>query len=321
MSLERDELELSSDLRQAAAELTRRFEGCPEPALLQSAEAAVLPAEINARVIRHIEGCTVCKSLAQDLARLDEAPLQEQEKNRIWSRIQAGITVETLPSPAELGRPRRWSSFFRPWPTTAWAAAAALVGVLLVIGFNLMRQHPQPVASLQPQEAPPSQTSEPRPGQSPASPLPSRALALEKPPVTLPASAVMVWRGQAEAGNDQLKALKEALIPYSRDDYAEAKRRLESVAREYPRLAEAQFYLGVCELFLNQNQDAAVSLKRARVLAHQPLTREADWYLALAYHRSGQDGEVRPLLEKLCHTAGKDSARACAGLVELSTPQ
>jgi hypothetical protein len=85
-------------------------------------------------------------------------------------------------------------------------------------------------------------------------------------------------------------------------------------------MAEAPFYLGVSQLFLNQNEDAAKSLKDAVNLASRPLADEATWYLALALDRTGRTDLASSLLEPLCHAGGKNSSRACAGIKELQAP-
>jgi tetratricopeptide (TPR) repeat protein len=142
-------------------------------------------------------------------------------------------------------------------------------------------------------------------------------LRLEKPPIILPAASVIVWRGQKDASSEQNKELKQALAPYEADNYAEAAQRLDRIRQKYPRMAEAPFYLGVSQLFLNQNEDATKSLKDAVNLAGQPLADEANWYLALALYRSGRGEAASSVLAPLCHAGGKNSARACQGIKEL----
>jgi len=321
-----DELELSSDIGQAAADLRERFRRCPEPTLVLASEGGVLPAELNAQVIEHLSRCPVCTLIKRDLAEIDGALLPDQAREAIWRRIRAGMAVEDEPFRETRVAGRWWQSIFQPWPVAA-ALAVILVGFSVLVTVNLMRRSPErpqdvalngtPVPPIQP----PSQ-----PGSSqPLSPTAESAFRLQKAAVTLPATGVMVWRGHADDGNaqvsPQIKDLAGALAPYRTDNYAVAADRLEHVRRKYPRLAEAPFYLGVCQLFLNQNQEAVANLKMAQALARKQLAADAGWYLALGYHRSGLDNEARPILEKLCHSAGKDSARACAALGELTTPQ
>jgi tetratricopeptide (TPR) repeat protein len=319
MNREPDELELSSNLTQVAAELRERFRACPEPAVLQAFRAGVLPAESSVEVMRHVENCSLCKLTVQDMEEVDRAPLAEADRIRIWNRIQSGITPGAVHY--QVGSPTAgfWQSMLRPWPIAT--TAVLLIGIAILIGLNLKRVSPvrqEEAVSQLPPDSGSGQVARPAtPEQSPTAG--SVAFRLDKPPVRLPAAAVMVWRGESAGPDSQTKELAEALAPYRIDKFAEAERRLQEVAKRYPRLAEAPFYLGVCELFLNRNEDAAVSLKAARGLARKQLAAETDWYLAMAYHRIGQDGEARPLLEKLCRSVGKDSARACSALGELST--
>jgi len=142
-------------------------------------------------------------------------------------------------------------------------------------------------------------------------------LQLEKAPVVLPASAAIVWRGKSDPAAKQGKDLKDALEPYESGDYAEAARRLQRLGKQYPTMAQAPFYLGVSQLFLNQNEDAAGSLKAASVISQSPVADEALWYLALAEHRLTKDDLAGSILETLCKSGGKNSARACAGAKEL----
>jgi TolA-binding protein len=150
------------------------------------------------------------------------------------------------------------------------------------------------------------------PPRAPEAAPPSDAFRLEKAPVLLPASAVVLFRGADgdSLGND----LQQALAPYRSDHYEEAALAFERLAREYPQSTEASFYLGICRLFLNANEEAAGELEKAQRVAKPPLADQASWYLALAYHRLGRDGDALPLLNGLCRGAGKDADRACLGL-------
>jgi TolA-binding protein len=301
-----DGLEAQSDLKDVTREFGVQFPHCPKPALVQAARAGVLPAEVRDRLNEHVAHCAACAALASDLFTLDEAPLPVSEQERIWDRIRSGIAVEELSAQAKAPRSAWWRFLLRPMPM----AMAAVAVVLGTIGVRLV-QHPHEFAAVV------SQTRQP----AAVTPPPAGVLRLEKPPVMLPAAAVLLWRGAPDAGNAPRQELRDALVPYEKDRYAEAAERLEALAGKYPALAEAHFYLGVCRLFLDRSADAATSLNEAHRLAHPALAGDAAWYLALAYHRSGRDGDARPLLEKLCSAAGKDSAKACSGLKELSVVQ
>ena len=332
MSLEQDEPGLSNDLRRAAAELNQRSGGCPDPPVVLAAEAGVLPAEVSVWVTRHLEHCSVCKLMARDLTRLDAAPILESERTRIWDRIRAEIPAEPVPSGSNAPKQARsvgttshrlWGSFFSPRWMAVSMAVVVIVGLTILVGVRLthrargrqqdmvagtIHEHGSNQALVQTTPAP----------HSPSIPA-SNAFRLEKAPIRLPASAaVMVWRGEASVETGQVKELEQALAPYRADNYAGAETRLDRLAKKYPRLPEACFYLGVCQLFLNQNQEAATNLKTALALAHGPLAGDAAWYLAFAYHKNGQDNEARPLLEKICKTGGKDAAQACSALTELA---
>jgi hypothetical protein len=318
MSREQDELELSSGLREATAGLGERFGGCPEPALLLAAEEGVLPAGIGAGVIRHLENCSLCKVMVRDLDDV-AAPLLQSERIRIWNRIESPGTPDRA-APAVGGRSAGFlAPLFRRWTIAVGATVVLVTGIAILVEHNLRRgagSHEQAVAERVPEVA---SEQAPNPATPPQPVLPeSAAFRLEKAPVIIPAAAVMVWRGESAGEDSQIAELKEALAPYRTDKYAEAERRLQKLAGKYPRLAEARFYQGVSQLFLNRNQDAVESLKTARRLAQNPLVREVDWYLAIGYHRVGLDTEARPLVERLCQSGGKDSARACAARTELS---
>ena len=76
------------------------------------------------------------------------------------------------------------------------------------------------------------------------------------------------------------------------------------------------------ELFLQQDHEAVTALQAAERLANgdSVLRGDATWYLALAYHRTGQLEQAKDRLEVLCRGQGNRVARACAGVRELSGP-
>jgi tetratricopeptide (TPR) repeat protein len=255
-----------------------------------------LPAEAAHDVKHHLEGCRLCQAVVADLEALDGADLDSARRKRIWKRIQ-----QEVPHAGADARVRAWwNLWLRPLPVTAMVFAV----LALVVGPRVFRDRRQPAPT----------TAQ---NQTPVAPPASSALRLEKPPVILPASAVVVWRGHEDASIKQSKELQQALAPYGADNYAEAAQRLDRLRKKYPRLAEAPFYLGVSQLFLNQNEDATKSLKDAVNLADQPLADEANWYLALALYRSGRGEVASSVLEPLCHAGGTNSARACLGIKEL----
>lgn len=292
ISQEPDGMDFPNDVTAALRELRRRGADCPEPELLQAVQADVLPPEIRDLLMRHVEMCPICKSLMESLAALENVPLQPDERQRIWDRVQRGTGPES--STATTRHRARW----RNLPLWPWPAAIACAAVLLLFfGAGLFHERRQAMSSIRP------------PRHSETTPS-STAFRLEKAPVMMPASAVLVFRG-ANEGAPSDKELTDALAPYESDDYSQAAQRFEQLARKYPQLAEAHFYLGVSRLFLNNNQDAARELEAAHRLAKPPLVDESGWYLALAYQRLGRANDARRLLEGLCHSAGRDAAKAC----------
>lgn len=116
--------------------------------------------------------------------------------------------------------------------------------------------------------------------------------------------------------------LAQALEFLRKDDFAEAARRLQALVRRQPRDATAHLSLGVTELFLQQDHEAVTTLQAAERLADpdEDLEREATWYLALAYHRTGQFEQAKDRLEVLCRGQGRRVMAGCAGIRELSGP-
>ena len=297
---EPEELELSTELTTALGTLRTNATACPKPELLQAARSQVLPAEAAKEVNQHLESCRLCQSVVADLEALDGPDLNAAGRKRIWKRIQ-----QEIPDAGTEARVRSWwNLWLRPVPVAAMGFAV----LALVVGLRVLREGRTPATTTAQNET------------STAPPTPS-ALRLEKAPIILPASTVVVWRGQQDASIKQNKELTQALAPYEADNYAEAAQRLDRLRKKHPRLAEASFYLGVSQLFLNQNEDATKSLKDAVNLADQPLADEATWYLALALCRTGRSELAGSLLDQLCHGGGKNSARACLGIKELQARQ
>lgn len=274
--------ELPAELAAALRGLRNRAQGCPRPALLQAAHGGALPADLAEPVLRHAETCLTCQTLVESIAALDAEPLEPGPQQRIWERIER-----------EKGGSRRRSLW--SWPV------AAAAGVLIVLAVTvIVRSRPPTVVT-----RPTAQESKP------AAP----ALAWEKAPIVLPPAALLVWRGKGESG--MWKELQTALLHYQSDDFNGAAGLLEPLARKYPKMAEAQFYLGICRLAGNANEVAAGGLEEARKYAQPPLADYVTWYLAMAYERTGRIKEARQLLEVQCGSGGELGARACRGAQSL----
>ena len=115
--------------------------------------------------------------------------------------------------------------------------------------------------------------------------------------------------------------LANALAPSQKDDIRETAERLTDLASRRPRSAATHLYLGVTNLVLDRDALAVSSLETAERLARtdaSSLLRGANWYLALAYRRTGQFDSARSRLELLCANRGDYAGRACQGLQEMS---
>ena len=295
MNGEQAELEFSNELDGELGQLHAKAGSCPRPQLLQAAQAGVLHPEQAEAITRHIEGCRLCESLLSDLEGLDDLELDKASREKIWNRVQK----EARPQTSSVKRAGfSWNWWLRPLPV---AALASVIVLAIGLTFVLPRRTPVSVAQNQ---------------QPPVSPAAASVFKLEKAPVMLPAAAI-VWRGQEDIPSKQARELEQALVPYEAGNYGSAVKGLDVLRRKYPRMAEASFYLGVCRLFLNQNEEAAVALKDAVNLGVPPLSDQATWYLAFAYYQTGKRDLASGLLQPLCKTKGQDSARACAAVKEL----
>jgi hypothetical protein len=88
----------------------------------------------------------------------------------------------------------------------------------------------------------------------PAKPTMLSVLQWEKLPVKLEANSILVWSGKARNEQEKYAAeLTHALLYYRDANYAEAVRRLNQVTKNFPRGVEAQLYLGISQLALQQN--------------------------------------------------------------------
>lgn len=261
---------------------------CPDPYRLRAFLTDALPDDQAPAVESHLRHCRVCQALREDLAALELQPLAEGEAWRIHDRVFAAI------KPAA-ARPA-WRPLWRPILLVAAGLIFAMAVSVIVWRLEATRLSPA-VAAL------------------PAAPASLTVFHLDKPPVSLPAA--LIWRG-TQVSSWQVQ-IKPALDAYRDGRYADAASRLAPVVSRFPRQPEPLFYLGVCQLFLGQNNAAAASLGRASVLATGSLRQNADWYRALAWVRAGQSQAALPLLKGLCASAGLYATRACQGVQALVT--
>jgi len=113
-------------------------------------------------------------------------------------------------------------------------------------------------------------------------------------------------RGGAPTAADSI--FDQAMRAYANGDYAGAAAGLDRALKAGVDSAPALFFLGVSELLLHRDGDAASGLRRAVALGDTPYLLEARYYLAKALLRGG-DG--RGALRELSGT-GPDSAVAAA---------
>ena len=264
---------------------------CPAPELVQASHMGALPAHLQEPISSHVERCVVCQALGEALDDPSVGSLTPDESARILTRVRAEL------------RPARRRFRRQMWPLSAAAAVLALAasGSVLLWQSRNIQHAPAP----------------PRLSQDVRLPNVPSVFKLEKPSMPAPAPTDLVWRGAGSGEAD----LARALEPFASDDFAEAARRLRALVERYPQSAAGHFYLGVSELFLARDPDAATALETAQRLAKDSadLAREATWYLAVAYRRTGQIERAAATLDALCRGQNTRAAQACAGLRELST--
>jgi hypothetical protein len=281
-----EDLEFRRQLDPALSSLRSNAGRCPDPDMLIAVESG-MPVG-NAETVRsHLAACPICQQLCRDLKGY-EFQLSEEEDRRIRN---------TLP------RRSSWTSFWKPIPIAITAALA----VALLAGLWTFRSSTTPNAI-----PATSQTAQ-------SSPNPGPVLKLEKAAVKVPAAAVLLYRNGGNTDKAYLQDLAAALEPYRAENFAESALRLQELSTKYPKSAEAFFYLGVSQLFLNQPEKALDSLKAAKPLADESLQDDVSWYLAVALERSGQPQDARSEVDRLCTGARDYKEKACRALVEMKS--
>lgn len=197
----------------------------------------------------------------------------------------------------------------------SWLATAATLALAVTVALLQLRpaKTPPPVSAVAPGTAAQAPSPAP-PAMSPLRAPPGpRAWATDPqaPAVELPARYALVTRGE---GSKQafLKAFGGAIAPYREGRYDEAATRLEPVARAFPDVPEASFYLGVSRLLMGDARGALEPLARAR--RAETLGEAARWFEAVAAERAGESGAADARLRELCDARGDFQARACAAL-------
>jgi len=267
-----------------------RHEDCPSFQLITAARGEALPEEVRAQVNGHLIHCVSCRMLAEDIEAAELPELTVQEKTRMQARL-APVFGQPIRS-GSWNWLRSW--MLRPVPIAALAAIA-----LTVSGIIIMRNSQpakSPVAVVQPPAPPTTLVA---------------ALQLDKPTIPASPDSELIWRGGKTNSASYEAQLDAALIPYSKDDYAESAKKLEQLEKKYPHKFEAKFYRGICLLFLNDVAGAVQELEAAKQLGKPQEITEAAWYSAVAQQRAGQNDLAFATLQALCNTNSSYTARAC----------
>jgi tetratricopeptide (TPR) repeat protein len=276
---------LDAQLRQEGERLRAARAGCPPPDLLFARQSESLDAGLRERMETHVAGCAACRRMAADVAQLELGTPDADVESRVASRV--------LPAGGH-GRGGMLS-----------IAAALLLASGLAVTWWYQRTPPKPPAAA---------TSTPQPAMpiGPAEPPPVLALwTIVAPPVRLPLSAL----GATRSGTGSAAAapgLADALTPYQSGDYAGAADAIAKIVEAQPQSGEAQFYLGVSLLLGGRAEAAQSPLERAVALLPADRRNEAEWYLATAEQRAGNNDAARARLRRLCAAAGTYKAGACA---------
>ena len=251
---------------------------CPTAEDLWSGARGELPGPQVEGLVEHIGGCGACAELW-----------------RMAAAVDAGAPARVLEMPRQ---PVAWR---------APLAVAASIAVV-VIGFygvrTMMLQDPAAPETLA--------TAAPKPAAIPD------VLKMDKPPVKISSRHALLFRGETNSNDSFLTDSAEAFDFYKADRFEDSVKAFDTLGRKYPQAAEPSFYKGVSLLMLGRWPAAVEPLKDARPLADEELARDAEWYLAIAYHRSGQLDQARTTLRPICAATGAYAARACAALRELT---
>lgn len=251
---------------------------CPDPDLLIAANQGVLPPDIERTIQKHLLHCGICKTLLNDLASLEPPNLTAKQHRHIRSEIP-GMPVQNRMNRVIL---------------SAIAAAAILIAALWLIH----RSH-----------APASAAST---SSSAATTLTSINVPLTKldPPAETATDAES--HSKVSVGRPPAFELATAFAAYRQNKYRVAATDFSVLAQRYPESDIVFLYLGVSQLFLDQNEDALASLGRAEAIAKPERQEAASWYHAIAALRL-QDTESKTLFEQLCsHHGSPYSDQACA---------
>lgn len=263
---------------------------CPPFDRVLAAQSGVLEEADAAPLRRHLESCRFCQALSAEFTQGESVAPTARNLDHVRARLDKGIATIAKPAP-----------WWRQWQVFAAIAGAA---ACLAIAVNVNQQGPSAPKSHSPAAV--------------EAPKPQFRLPLSAPPVKLSVGSAIVWRGDsASAQETYLKELGAALAPYREANYGEAAAKLGAVSEKYPQSAEAAFYLGVSQLHNNQPEAARHALEKCEALAPQALRDEVQWFLGVAWERTGNAGQAAARLKPLCDTPGPYRDSACSALPHL----
>jgi hypothetical protein len=298
--VEPDERELLEEFGTSFEAVRAGHAGCPKPEILLAANAGVLDEQTARHVAAHLGQCGFCRMLLADLTDAELLAARPDEERRVRERVLKAAGPSAKARAAGVGLLALWLRQALP--------VAALAGVVLV-AVIWVRLH-RPVA---PVSNPVTVTVQKTPPAAPS------FLQWEKLPVKLEATSILVWRGAPRTDQERYASeLTAGLASYRDDRYAEAARQLAKVAESFPRGVEAQLYLGISRLYLQQNAEALPALAAARQLGTGEFRDDATWYLAVAHQRLGQGSAALTELRNLCGGRGNYARRACDGMKQVS---
>jgi tetratricopeptide (TPR) repeat protein len=298
--IEPDEQGLLEEFGTSIEDLRARHANCPKPALLLASHAGVLDDEADRSVATHLEKCGFCRILLRDLMDAELFAALPEGERRVHEQV---LKAAKAAAKAE----REGGGLLTVWLRRAVPVAAlAAVAVAAVVWVRL---HP----SVAPDSTPSTVAVQP------VQPTAPSVLQWEKLPIKLQASSVLVLRGKPRTAKEKYAAeLTAALASYRDDNYPEATRQLAKVGKEFPDGVEAQLYLGISQLQLQQNAEAIAPLTAAQRLGPDQFRQDASWFLALAYERTHDPQHALAELQKMCQGKSGYSLRACKGIQELS---
>jgi tetratricopeptide (TPR) repeat protein len=105
-------------------------------------------------------------------------------------------------------------------------------------------------------------------------------------------------------------ALDSAIISYSRQDYAEALKILNSIIEHDQKSYLAWFYRGLTCLGTDETVNAIQSFKEIPVSWKSPFNEHRDWYLALALLHHGETAEAAKVFDRINTADGYYAGRA-----------